>query len=382
MKIAYCIPQLYHPGGIERVIVHKANYLAEKLQYDICIITVENKGHTPYYNLYHSIKHIDLGIHYCDILSLPIYNRIIARNKLKKEHKRKLKAYLLKNKFDIVISTFQQEASFLYKIKDGSKKIIECHFCKGYRNIIAQYYHLPFLTKLAYKYQSWYDEHTLPKHYDKMVVLTEEDLNNWKPYINDAICISNPLSFIVKQKAALVNKKVIAVGRLDAQKGFDRLLPIWKKVVEKCPEWHLNIFGQGEDEMLLKKIICNLNIKDFVTLNPPSKNIQEQFLDSSINVMTSRFEGFGLVLTEAMECGVPCVSFEFPCGAKDIITNGIDGFCIKNGDDDDFVNKLLLLMQNPDLRKNLGTNAKKNVQRYSDENIMTKWVKLFNDLIK
>lgn len=381
MKIAYCLPQIYHPGGIERVIIHKANYLADKLNYDIYIITVENNNQPCYFQLSKKITHIDLNLNYHNTLKLPILKRIFIRKQLHKKHQEKLTKILYNNNFDIVISTFQQEASFLYKIQDGSKKILECHFCKGYKAIIAKYYNYSFITKLAYYYKSWHDEHFIPKHYDKMVVLTEEDYNNWKTKLSNVICISNPLSFKTNQVSSLTNKKVIAVGRFDAQKGFDRLLPIWQKVINKCPDWHLHIYGQGEDKNKLENLIQKLNISNSVTLHKPDNNIKDRFLESSIHVMTSRFEGFGLVLTEAMECGVPCVSYTFPCGAKDIISDGIDGFCIDNGNNDDFVTKLTTLMQKDELRKQFGRTAKINVQRYSDEVIMNKWKTLFKELI-
>lgn len=382
MKIAYCLPQIYHPGGIERVVIHKANYLADVYNFEVSIITVDNKKHTSFYQLSDKIELIDLNINYCDILSLPLYKRLYLRRKLKHKHKNLLDKILRSNNFDIVISTFQQEASFLYKIKDGSKKILECHFCKGYKAMIAKYYKYSIITKIAYIFKSWYDELFIPYHYDKMVVLTEEDLENWHNKLSNVICISNPLSYKTEKAARLENKKVIAVGRLDAQKSFDRLLHLWSKVIIECPDWHLDIYGQGNDKKMLEDLIDKLKINQYVTLNPPVDDIMNKFLESSINVMTSRFEGFGLVLTEAMECGVPCVSYAFPCGAKDIIRNGVDGFCIDNDNENDFVEKLIRLMNSKILRKEFGEKARLNVQRYSDEIIMDKWYSLFKTLLK
>lgn len=382
MKIAYCLPQIYHPGGIERVIIHKANYFAEKFNFDVYIITVENKNQPSYYYLSPKINCIDLDINYCDTLQQPILKRIINRKILQRKHKQKLSSFLLKNNFDIVISTFQQEASFLYKIKDGSKKLLECHFCKGYKSIIAKYYKLSLLTKLAYRYKNWYDENFIPPHYDKMIVLTEEDYHKWETKYSNVVCIPNPLSFETDQIAPLNNKKVIAVGRYDAQKGFDRLLPMWKEIVTECPDWHLNIYGDGQDRPLLEELINKMGLKSNVTLHKPDNNIKDRFLESSITVMTSRFEGFGLVLTEAMECGVPCVSFAFPCGAKDIITNEVDGYYIENDNEKEFINKLLKLIHNEKLRKEFGKKAKSNVQRFSDKIIMNKWNSFLTKLIQ
>lgn len=98
--------------------------------------------------------------------------------------------------------------------------------------------------------------------------------------------------------------------------------------------------------------------------------------------MTSRYEGWGLVLTEAMQCGLPVIAFACKCGPRDIITNGEDGFCIDEGDENDFISKTVLLMKDDNKRIKMGYNAQKNVQRYSADKIMPLWINLFNKLIK
>ena len=125
---------------------------------------------------------------------------------------------------------------------------------------------------------------------------------------------------------------MIAVGRLDYQKGFDRLIFVWEKVRKQMPDWRLDIFGQGEWREILQSMIDERGLQDVVRLNNPTKNIGDEYVDSSIIVMTSNYEGFGMVLVEAMSCGVPAVSFDCKCGPAEIISQHDGGLVVKNGD--------------------------------------------------
>ncbi len=382
MKIVYCLPQLFHPGGIERIVSIKANYLVEVYGYDVTIVVANQKNQIPFFHLNEKIKIIDLDLDYDSTLSLPILKRLIERRKLHKLHKQKLSDILFNLHPDITISTFTQESAFLPNIKDGSKKILEFHFCKGHKIKMAQAFHFGFITKLAYYYRCWQEENIIIPKYDQFVVLTEEDRNLWKNKINNVINIPNILSFRnVDKYADLKSKTAIAVGRLDNQKGFDTLINMWAEIVKQCKDWKLNIFGQGEDEDYLNQLICKLNLKDSVFINRPDKNIQQRYLESSLFLMTSNYEGWGLVLTEAMQCGVPVIAFACKCGPKDIINNGDDGFCIPYKNENLFIKHTIQLMNDEKLRLTMGYNARKNIQRFSIDNVMPKWHDLFNKLI-
>lgn len=381
MKIVYCLPQLFHPGGIERIVSIKANYLVEVYGYDVTIVVANQKKQVPFFKLHEKIKIVDLNIDYDKALSQPLFKRLYLRHKLQKEHKTKLSKYLFTNHPDIVISTFTHEADFLPQIKDGSKKVLEFHFCKGHKIKMAKAFHFGFITKLAYYYRCWQEENIIIPKYDQFVVLTDEDKNLWKNKINNVINIPNILSFRnVDKYADLKSKTAIAVGRLDNQKGFDTLINMWAEIVKQCKDWKLNIFGQGEDEDYLNQLICKLNLKDSVFINRPDKNIQQRYLESSLLLMTSNYEGWGLVLTEAMQCGLPVVAFACKCGPKDIINNGVDGFCIPYKNKNLFVKHAIQLMNDEKLRFTMGYNARNNIQRYSIDNVMPKWHDLFNKL--
>ena len=219
----------------------------------------------------------------------------------------------------------------------------------------------------------------LAPYFSSFIVLTNGNVNEWKSLKKTKV-IPNPLSFYPEQASTLQNKKVIAVGKQGYQKGYDRLLPAWKKVVEKHPNWHLEIYGAIAPEMKLAAQAQELNIENSVHFYPPEKDIQSKYLDASIYLMPSRFEGFGMVLIEAMACGLPCVAFDCPHGPADIITHGEDGFLIENGNIEQMANAIIQLIEDESLRINMGTTAKKNVKRFLPENVIHQWDELFKNL--
>lgn len=382
MKIVYCLPQLFHPGGIERIVSIKANYFVEVYGYDVTIVVANQKKQVPFFKLNEKIKIVDLNIDYDNALSQPLFKRLYLRHKLQKEHKTKLSKYLFTNHPDIVISTFTHEAAFLPQIKDGSKKILEFHFCKGHKIKMAKAFRFGFITKLAYYYRCWQEENIIIPKYDQFIVLTKEDEISWKQKIHNVKHISNILPFEKEGKSELTQKHVIAVGRLDGQKGFNRLIDIWALVTKKHPDWILDIYGKGRDLKALQSQIDNYGISDTTVIHQPDQNIKDHYLNSSIFVMTSIYEGLPMTLLEANGLGLPSVCYDFPCGPKDVIKDGINGFLVKDGDSNTFADRLSTLIENDNTRKRMGQEAYRMSERYSCKYIMREWVNLFNELIK
>lgn len=381
-KIVYCLPQVYKPGGIERIVSIKANYFVEQCGYEVYIITACQKGQGPFYHLSDKIKMIDLNIDYDSTLTLPIWERIYKKIYYTHQHKKKLNRLLKKIKPDITISTFTHEASFLPQMKDGSKKVLEFHFCKGHKRKMADAFHFPFVTKLAYYIRCWQEENIIIPKYDQFIVLTKEDEINWKQKIHNVKHIPNILPFEKEGEAELTQKHVIAVGRLDSQKGFNRLIDIWALVTHKHPDWILDIYGKGRDFKKLQSQIDNYGIGDTTIIHKPDKNIKAHYLNSSIFVMTSVYEGLPMTLLEANGLGLPSICYDFPCGPKDVIKDGLNGFLVKEGDSDKFADRLLTLIENDNMRKLMGQKAYQMSERFSCRNIMSEWVNLFNELIK
>ncbi|MDE5507627.1 glycosyltransferase family 4 protein [Elizabethkingia meningoseptica] len=375
MRIVYSILGTFNSGGMERVLANKANYFAA-LGYDVNIVTTDQKGRSSYFQLDNRIKQYDLDINYHDNESKNLLVKLLTYPQKQKLHKIKLEELLRKLKADIVISMFDNDSSFVYKLNDGSKKILEIHFSrfkriqygrKGILGIIDKYRNINDL-KLARKY-------------DRFVVLTEEDKSYWGNLSNIEV-IPNANSFIPSDRASLMNKRVIAVGRYDYQKGFDGLIKIWKTIYDHNPDWRLDIFGNGPLKDELQDMIKDLNLLDIVQLHPPVKNIEKEYLESSILVMTSRYEGLPMALLEAQACGLPMVAYACKCGPKDIIKDGINGYLIPEGEYQLMSDKLLTIINNIELRKKMGTMAEQLSHNFSEEYVMKLWTNLFERLLK
>lgn len=374
MRIIYCIAKTHNSGGMERVLANKANYLIDQ-GHEIIIITTDQCGKQPYFPLDARIRCYDLGINYEENNGASFGNKLIHYPFKQIRHKKRLGKLLKQLKADIVISMFCNDASFITDINDGSKKIVEIHFSKFKR--------LQYGRKGIWKMADWYRtkaDEKLVKKFDRFVVLTQEDKGYWGNLPNMEV-IHNMLSFHSKEIAPLENKRVLAIGRYTYQKGFDYLLDAWKIVHREKPDWTLDIVGDGELQAQLQEQIFNNQLDSSVCLRPPTKKIEDIYKEASILVMSSRYEGLPMVLLEAESCGLPVVSFTCKCGPKDIVTDGMDGFLVPEADIDTLANRILLLMEDDKLRRDMGKAAKENSERFSEIIIMKEWIKLFENLI-
>lgn len=375
MKLVYCIAGTFNPGGMERVLSNKTNYLAEH-GHEIHIVTTDQRNQSGFFQFHPSIKHHDLGINYDENNGKSFINKIIKFPGKQLRHKKKLSELLIKLKPDITISMFNNDVSFIPKIKDGSKKVLEIHFSKFKK----MQYQRSGLWKLADNWRTREEEKWV-RNFDKFVVLTQEDKRYWGSLSNIEV-IPNALSKIPETTSKLDKKNVVVIGRYNSQKGFDRLIDIWSVIHPEFHDWHLNIVGDGELKDELRMQIEELHLSENIHLTTPSKDVEQIYLNSSILALTSRYEGLPMVLLEAQSYGLPIVAYDCKCGPLDVITDGKDGFIIRNGNKTDFTVKLKQLMQSKDLREQMGKNAKAASFRFEEEKIMNKWINLFQSLIK
>lgn len=374
MKIAYCIRETYTPGGMVRVLVNRANYLADVMGFEVSIITINQNRQNPYYDFSSKIRHYDLGINYKNIFIVSFLSPLSTLIHLF-NHKKVLSELLEEKKFDIVVSMFDAEARFLYRIKDGSRKILEIHFSKWGKqrqNKSEGGYWVDLLKES-------YDNRVVYK-YDKFVVLTQDNKKEWGNIPNIEV-INNPCKFKVDGYAELKARRVVAVGKLTYQKGYDVLIDVWKIVAGSYKEWTLAIVGDGEDRDMLEEKIKHNDLEESIEILPSTLQIADEYLKSSIYVMTSRYEGMPMVLIEAMVCGLPVVSFSCKSGPSEIVKDGEDGFLIPEGDNYLFAEKLEHLMEDIDLRRRMGERGRRNVVRFSEEKIMKQWCDLFKDVL-
>ena len=154
----------------------------------------------------------------------------------------------------------------------------------------------------------------------------------------------------------------------------------WRIVQNNIADWRLEVYGEG-DRSQYDEMISSLNIdRHRCILHGRSSNIQDEFEKSSLAVCSSKFEGFGLVITEAMSCGLPVVSFDCPWGPRAIIQDGEDGLLVENGNVEKLAEALIMMIQHPEMRSKMAAKAIENVQRFSIEKIAEKWRSLFDSL--
>ena len=373
MKIVYCIAGTYNSGGMERVLANKANYLVNH-GYEVSIITTDQRGRQPFFYLDKRIRCYDLNINYEINNGKSFFNKLTHYPLKQKRHRERLTAYLKQLKADIVISMFCNDASFLWKIKDGSKKILEIHFSR-YKRI---QYGRTGIWKQVDHLLSWRDSEIVRK-YERFVVLTKEDKTYWGD-LSNIMVIPNALSFSMSQPAELKYKKVIAIGRYDYQKGFDYLIATWAIVHRLYPDWKLDIIGNGEWKNRLQKQIEELGLTDAITLKLPTDHIEEVYTQASLFTMSSRYEGLPMVLLEAQSSGLPIVSFACKCGPRDVISDGEDGYLVPEGNLSIFAERILALIADEGLRKRMGEAARKKSQRFLEPVIMAQWESLFRQL--
>ena len=373
MKIVYTIAATYNSGGMERVLANKANWLVRK-GYEISILTTDQKARSSFFELDPRIKVYDLGINYEENNGKSFFNKLIHYPFKQWRHKKALQRLLPELKADVVVSMFCNDASILPKIKDGSSKVLEIHFSRFKR---LQYGRVG-IWKLADKLRNRNDLRVVSK-FDKFVVLTEEDKRYWGE-LDNITAIPNARSFEVEKPAELNEKKVIAVGRYCYQKALDKLIQAWGIVCREIADWKLHLVGDGEDRAQLQKQISELGLTEKVVLGRAETDMKSVYSNSSVLALSSRYEGLPMVLLEAQAAGLPVVSFECKCGPKDVLTDGVDGILVKEGNVEGLAQGLLKLIKDETLRKQMGIAAYKNSERFSEEKVMANWVELFNEV--
>lgn len=378
-KIVYIVGGIWNGSGMERVLLLKANYMADIAGFQVHILLTENGQGPSFFPVSPNIRIDNLHIDFDVLATYPIHKKIIAYIRKQHAYKKRLRKYLLAIRPDITVSAVRREINFINSIPDGSLKIGEIHFSKSsYRQI-----HFRFLPAFVNRWLTslWMNQFIINiKKLTRFVVLTHGDASNWTEIENVKV-IPNPLPFYPEEVSGLTRHNVIAVGRYSPEKGFDLLIKAWKIVIEKHPDWTLNIYGNGEKGPY-ETLIHDLHLEKNCFARPAVSDIIREYCNSSIFALSSRYEGFGMVIAEAMACGVPPVAFDCPCGPADIIRDGEDGLLVQNGNIQDLAEKLCYLIENEDLRKAMGTAARQNIQRLNITQIGRQWLELFNEVLE
>lgn len=378
MHILYIYAEISIKGGTDKILVEKANYLVNH-GYDVTIVTESQMGKPLSFKLEDKVCHIDIGLDFGKQYTQGSFRRFLTYSSLMRKYKSRLKKVVNQQRPDIIISAMGRSLSLLSKMDYDGVKIGEAHTTKTHLRSLHLMEQRGGIYKVIAKYIRW-KMYRYASKLDALVLLTPNDAEDWKSIVKTFI-IPNPISFFPKESAELVNKQVIMVGRYNDAKGYDYLIPAWETVHQRHPDWTLNVYGSGELRGQVIEWIHEKQLGSSIVMHEPVDNIMEKYMDSSICVLSSRYEGFSLVILEAMACGVPVVSFDCPYGPRNIIQNEEDGLLIDYLNYPALADGICKLIENEGLRVQFGTNARSNVLRFSQDSIMEQWEKLFRKLV-
>jgi glycosyltransferase involved in cell wall biosynthesis len=376
-KIAYIVGDLSYPNGMSRVLSQKVNYLAEHTNYELYVVLTEKASKPWYYQLNPRVKHVNFDLNFDDLYQLPLHRRLIAYRKKQKKYRQLLTDYLMEVRPNITVSVMRREINFINDIQDGSCKVGEIHFNKQTYRVFEKRWLPGFVCRtITRRWQGALEREI--RRLSKFVVLTHEDFNYWQGFSNITV-IPNPIYTYPDHGSSCTSKQAIAVGRYTYQKGFDLLIEAWTQVAKRHPDWTLRIYGAGEPEAY-RRLVSEKGLEGTVCCEDATNDVYSKYDESSIFVLSSRYEGLPLVLIEAMSAGLPCVAFTCPCGPRDCIDDGKDGILVEAGNTAMLADGICRLIENDDMRKAYGASARQHALQFREENIMHRWVELFEGL--
>lgn len=378
MKIIYLIAGIYRPAGMERVLCVKANWFASR-GCEVLIVTTDQRGQSPAFDIDSRVRHIDLGINYEATNGKPFIIKALLFPLKRMRHSCALRSLLMRERADVVVSMFCNDAPLLPGIKDGSAKVLECHFSRNKR----LQYGRRGLWALADRLMNRGDARTAAA-FDRFVVLTEEDREQWGA-IPGMEVIPNPRTFAPESVPPRGDRRptVLAAGRYSMQKGFDRLIEAWASVLRDNPDagrWRLRIIGDGEERPVLERLVREKGLAGSVLLDGPCGDMRQAYADADIYAMTSRYEGLPMVLLEAQAAALPVVAMACKCGPRDVIGDGADGLLTPDGDVHAFAEALSRLVSDSELRIRMSRSALESSARFEPEGIMKRWEMLFREV--
>jgi len=353
MQLVILVYDIHFGGGVERVSANMANQLVE-FGYQLTIVSLSRFRTSNIFTIDQRVKIDYLNFNFENGFNLPqkIASVVIVNKYFRKYTDR-----------TIILGIGTTYPSLILALLYKRKNLITigCQHC----SYISAKHIWSFLRNLLYYRLS------------ALVSLTEQDLPKLKNLNKNSFVIPNSVSFFPDKPAQLENKILLAVGRMDYNKGFDLLLDVFERITLSHPTWILRIIGDGP---LREKLILRVEaagLKDRVVILPPTNQIMHQYLQASVYMMTSRTEALPMVMLEAQACGLPIVSFNCETGPSDIINNGKDGYLIDDYDIGQMNMKVSELCADFDKRKEFGQNARKNVEKFSPNQVFKKWESLF-----
>lgn len=386
MKLAFLCNNMKSTNGIERVLAQRLSLLAESGMYEVYLITYNQYGAPFSFPISEKVHYIDLSTRYISHCSYHGVLQYLDRFISKHVYKWVIHKCLKRVAPDVItcMDIYLADLQTVLNCKIDAVKVVECHCgLSAYFGDLAK-----IKSKCKYSKEQKNKEKIVQtiREFDKIIVMTEDERKDWMAD-DQAVCISNMLPCYPSQLSGkgYVHHRVISVGRYAYQKGYDMLLKSWEYVQERHPGWSLDIYGSRDgdrgDYDLLKKIIDNGAVKN-VFLHAATNDIYSKYCESDIYVMSSRFESFGLVMIEAMSCGLPVLAFNCKYGPGSIIKDGDTGILIPQNDVGKLAETLCFMIENAEMRHQMGENARVASKKYLPETIMSQWYDFYKSLEK
>ena len=367
-------------GGIERVLSIKINWLASH-GYKVILVTYEQGCHPIILSLHPNVTIININTPIYSLSKYPLFLRYFKYIRMKATFQSRLKDVVEEFHPDIVltIAGCMNVIKEIYKSCKHAKIIMESH--ETYHSVTKEYMYRenPVLRIAAKLYDN--QNINILNRLSRIVTLTQGDADEWRKHISTPIeIIPNPLTHY---PASITNSqrpycRIIAAGRIENVKGFDKLIKAFAIIADKCPQWRVDIFGKGSKESCLQSLIAQYRLENRIAILPPTKDIYIEYQKSDFYVLSSQHEGLGMVLLEAMSCGIPCLSFDCDYGPREIIKNGVTGLLVENGNNVKLAEGILWMINHPYERIQMGEKARESVKRYQTDYIMLQWIELFN----
>lgn len=350
----------------------KANALAEIEGNIVYVVVTDNwEKHQLVQCLSSKVNFINLYINYYADDYKSGFHRFISNLRVFRHFKR-LQKVISEIEPDILVSVGQSEKYIIPFLRTKAVRIREIHFNSNYREYT-------YKSKFAVNILQYVDFHLFSKLYDKYVLLTEEDKKLNFPSDSNFVYMYNPSTFQVKDSIDCTKRGhyVIAVGRLSLQKNFQSLLRAWAIVAESVKDWKLVILGEGPERKKLESLVDLLGINESVLLKGYSNEVDKELEHASIFVLSSIYEGFGLVILEAMSKGLPVVSYTCPYGPRDIIKDGKSGFLVPLNNEKMLAERIVRLIKDKELRVTMGSEALRRIRDFDISVIVKQWMDLF-----
>ena len=378
MRLLYFIPLLSTKGGQERTLIDKANWLAEH-GHEVLFVTYANDGPLAY-SLNEKVKHIDFACPFFHIYQSSFFCRFHAALKLKRIFRQKMKETITTFQPDAIVVAFPLTEFFLddlIRIVGRTPVIVESHLAYGYEAIERGY-----TEKIL---DVFFPPQRAVRKSDLLVALTERDAKIWRKHHHRVCVIPNPITYypVPLPNVEKIDGRIICVGRISPQKRFDRMVDAFALIADKYPKWRIDIYGGGEEQglFLLNQQIRARGLEGRVIVYPPVNDIYVEYQRSQFLVLSSDFEGFGLVIVEAMACGIPVIATDCPSGPSEIIDDGKTGLLAKM-DVKDLADKMEWMITHEEERKNMGAQAYEAVARYRKDIIIPEWEKAYMSVIE